>query len=73
MVIGAELVRDYLAPLAATPALRERVVHGTRVTAVARDGVLDLTVDRIVNPTGFRPDLDIFRGPVVARARRCGA
>ncbi len=35
---GAELVRAYLAPLAATPALRERVVYGTRVTAVARDG-----------------------------------
>ncbi|AEG43012.1 FAD-dependent oxidoreductase [Isoptericola variabilis] len=35
---GAELVRDYLAPLAATPALRDRVRYGTRVTAVARDG-----------------------------------
>lgn len=35
---GAELVRDYLAPLAATPALRERVVYRTWVTAVARDG-----------------------------------
>ncbi len=35
---GTELVRDYLAPLAATRALRHRVVYGTRVTAVARDG-----------------------------------
>ncbi|WP_407319593.1 FAD-dependent oxidoreductase [Isoptericola halotolerans] len=35
---GAELVRDYLTPLAATPALRDRIRYGTRVTAVARDG-----------------------------------
>ncbi|PRZ04132.1 pyridine nucleotide-disulfide oxidoreductase [Isoptericola sp. CG 20/1183] len=35
---GADLVRDYLAPLAATPALADRVRYGTRVTAVARQG-----------------------------------
>ncbi|MFP3714472.1 FAD-dependent oxidoreductase [Puerhibacterium sp. TATVAM-FAB25] len=35
---GAELVRDYLAPLAATPALAPRVRYGIRVVAVARDG-----------------------------------
>lgn len=35
---GAELVRDYLAPLAATPALAPRIRYGTRVAAVARDG-----------------------------------
>lgn len=35
---GGELVRDYLAPLAATPALRDRIRYGTRVTAVAREG-----------------------------------
>ncbi|WP_277207326.1 FAD-dependent oxidoreductase [Isoptericola croceus] len=35
---GSDLVRDYLAPLAATPALQHRVRYGTRVTAVARDG-----------------------------------
>ncbi|WP_159792917.1 FAD-dependent oxidoreductase [Puerhibacterium puerhi] len=35
---GAELVRDYLAPLAATAALAPRIRYGTRVVAVARDG-----------------------------------
>ncbi|GAA1978639.1 FAD-dependent oxidoreductase [Isoptericola halotolerans] len=35
---GADLVRDYLVPLSAAPALRERVRYGTRVSAVARDG-----------------------------------
>jgi hypothetical protein len=35
---GAELVRDYLAPLAATGALAPRVRYGTHVVAVARDG-----------------------------------
>lgn len=35
---GQDLVRDYLAPLAATPALADRVRYGTRVTAVAREG-----------------------------------
>jgi thioredoxin reductase len=35
---GAELVRDYLAPLAATAALAARVRYGTRVVAIARDG-----------------------------------
>jgi hypothetical protein len=35
---GAELVRDYLAPLAATGALAPRVRYGTRVVAVTRDG-----------------------------------
>ncbi|WP_431268000.1 FAD-dependent oxidoreductase [Dankookia sp. P2] len=33
---GAKLVRDYLAPLAATPALRGRIRTGTRVVGVAR-------------------------------------
>jgi thioredoxin reductase len=35
---GAELVGDYLAPLARTPELSGRVRYGTRVTAVGRDG-----------------------------------
>lgn len=35
---GADLVRDYLAPLAATPAIATRLRTGTRVLAVARDG-----------------------------------
>jgi thioredoxin reductase len=35
---GAELVEDYLAPLAATPPLRDRIRYATCVTAVARDG-----------------------------------
>lgn len=35
---GAELVRDYLAPLAAVPALASRLRTGTRVLAVTRDG-----------------------------------
>ncbi|WP_129337687.1 FAD-dependent oxidoreductase [Cellulomonas endophytica] len=35
---GDELVRDYLAPLAATDALASRLRTGTRVVAVARDG-----------------------------------
>ena len=33
---GAELVRDYLVPLAAIPALRERISLGARVIGVAR-------------------------------------
>lgn len=36
---GAELVEDYLAPLAARPELAGRVRTGTRVLAVTRDGV----------------------------------
>jgi thioredoxin reductase len=35
---GAQLVNDYLAPLAQTPELRRRVRYGTRVTAIGRDG-----------------------------------
>ncbi|WP_166844562.1 FAD-dependent oxidoreductase [Isoptericola sp. BMS4] len=35
---GAQIVEQYLAPLAATPALAGRIRYGTRVTAVARDG-----------------------------------
>ncbi|PFG41735.1 cation diffusion facilitator CzcD-associated flavoprotein CzcO [Isoptericola jiangsuensis] len=35
---GAELVDDYLAPLAATPPIASRLRTGTRVLAVARDG-----------------------------------
>lgn len=35
---GAELVADYLAPLAATPQIASRLRTGTRVLAVARDG-----------------------------------
>lgn len=35
---GAELVTDYLAPLAATPQIASRLRTGTRVLAVARDG-----------------------------------
>jgi thioredoxin reductase len=33
---GAELIRDYLAPLADTPALRPRIRTGARVVAIAR-------------------------------------
>ncbi|MFI0366772.1 FAD-dependent oxidoreductase [Actinomadura sp. 1N219] len=36
---GAELVRDYLDPLARVPALAGRIRTGTRVVAVARQGV----------------------------------
>ncbi|MDX6738313.1 FAD-dependent oxidoreductase [Actinocorallia sp. A-T 12471] len=36
---GAELVRDYLAPLAAVPALAGRIRTGARVLAVTRQGV----------------------------------
>ncbi|HEX2312602.1 MAG TPA: FAD-dependent oxidoreductase [Thermomonospora sp.] len=36
---GAELVRDYLAPLAAVPALADRIRTRTRVIAITRDGV----------------------------------
>lgn len=36
---GAELVAQYLAPLAATPAIAARLRTGTRVVAVTRDGV----------------------------------
>lgn len=36
---GHELVRDYLAPLAAHPALAPRVVLGARVTAITRRGI----------------------------------
>ncbi|KAA1425163.1 FAD-dependent oxidoreductase [Mumia zhuanghuii] len=32
-----------------------------RVVGRSRDGVLDVTVDAIVNATGFRPDLDVIR------------
>ncbi|WP_171064462.1 FAD-dependent oxidoreductase [Actinomadura soli] len=39
---GAELVRDYLAPLAEVPALAGRIRTGTRVVAVTRHG-LDVT------------------------------
>ncbi|TDD83824.1 flavoprotein [Actinomadura darangshiensis] len=39
---GAELVRDYLAPLAKVPALAGRIRTGTRVVAVARQG-MDVT------------------------------
>lgn len=35
---GEELVRDYLEPLAATPALASRLRTGTRVVGVTRDG-----------------------------------
>jgi len=35
---GADLVRDYVAPLAATPELRDRIRYGSRVIAVGRDG-----------------------------------
>ncbi|OCG74750.1 FAD-dependent oxidoreductase [Microbacterium sediminis] len=36
---GAELVRDYLAPLAAHPAMAPHIVLGTRVTAITREGM----------------------------------
>lgn len=32
-----------------------------RITGRTRDEVLDVTVDQIVNATGFRPDLDVLR------------
>ncbi|GAA4723261.1 FAD-dependent oxidoreductase [Isoptericola chiayiensis] len=35
---GADLVGEYLEPLAATGLLRDRIRYGTRVTAVVRDG-----------------------------------
>lgn len=36
---GAQLVADYLGPLAATPELADRIRVGTRVTAVTRQGL----------------------------------
>ncbi|MEO3827020.1 FAD-dependent oxidoreductase [Actinomadura sp. B10D3] len=63
---GAELVRDYLAPLARVPALAGRIRTGTRVIAVARRGV-DVTrtvgrdqqplLVRTVGPDGAVTDL----------------
>ncbi|MFG2247939.1 FAD-dependent oxidoreductase [Spirillospora sp. NPDC048823] len=48
---GAELVRDYLAPLAKVPALAGRIRTGTRVVAVARQGVdVTRTVGREERP-----------------------
>ncbi|MEO3786269.1 FAD-dependent oxidoreductase [Actinocorallia sp. B10E7] len=48
---GAELVRDYLAPLAAVPALAGRISTGARVLAVSRLGVdATRTVDRDRHP-----------------------
>lgn len=40
---GAELVREYLAPLAALPAIASRLRPGTRVLAVSRRGLDKLT------------------------------
>ncbi|MFA1549759.1 FAD-dependent oxidoreductase [Actinomadura chokoriensis] len=63
---GAELVRDYLAPLARVPELAGRIRTGTRVIAVARRGV-DVTrtvgrdeqplLVRTVGPDGTVTDL----------------
>ncbi|MFG1858837.1 FAD-dependent oxidoreductase, partial [Actinomadura geliboluensis] len=48
---GAELVRDYLAPLAKVPALAGRIRTGTRVVAVTRHGVdVTRTVGREERP-----------------------
>ncbi|WP_235036477.1 FAD-dependent oxidoreductase [Actinomadura sp. K4S16] len=48
---GAELVRDYLAPLAAVPALADRIRTGTRVVAVTRQGAdVTRTVGREERP-----------------------
>ncbi|GAA4305341.1 hypothetical protein GCM10023178_12810 [Actinomadura luteofluorescens] len=48
---GAELVRDYLAPLARVPALAVRIRTGTRVAAVTRQGVdVTRTVGRDEQP-----------------------
>ncbi|MFE9101108.1 FAD-dependent oxidoreductase [Actinomadura geliboluensis] len=48
---GAELVRDYLAPLAKVPALAGRIRTGTRVVAVTRQGVdVTRTVGRAERP-----------------------
>ncbi|SNS60873.1 FAD-dependent oxidoreductase [Actinomadura mexicana] len=48
---GAELVRDYLAPLAEVPELAGRIRTGTQVTAVARSGVdVTRTVGRDEHP-----------------------
>ncbi|GAA4510644.1 FAD-dependent oxidoreductase [Actinoallomurus oryzae] len=48
---GAELVRDYLVPLAEVPELAGRIRTGTRVVAVARQGVdVTRTVGRDEHP-----------------------
>ncbi|TDB86704.1 FAD-dependent oxidoreductase [Actinomadura sp. 7K534] len=48
---GAELVRDYLVPLAGVPELAGRIHTGTRVVAVTRQGVdATRTVDRDEHP-----------------------
>ncbi|GIG64871.1 NAD(P)-binding domain-containing protein [Phytomonospora endophytica] len=36
---GAELIADYLAPLATHPAIAANLRHGAKVTAIARDGI----------------------------------
>src|SRR5882724_3606716 len=36
---GADLVENYLAPLAKLPALAGRIRHGARVVAIGRDGI----------------------------------
>ncbi|GAA2255543.1 FAD-dependent oxidoreductase [Actinomadura luteofluorescens] len=63
---GAELVRDYLVPLSQVPGIAGRIQTGTRVTAVARNGV-DVTrtvgrdelalLVRAVGPDGAVTDL----------------
>ncbi|MGP4021924.1 FAD-dependent oxidoreductase [Actinomadura sp. 3N407] len=48
---GAELVRDYLAPLAGTPELAGRIRTSTRATAITRSGVdATRTIDRDEHP-----------------------
>ncbi|MFF2495524.1 NAD(P)-binding domain-containing protein [Agromyces sp. NPDC058064] len=48
---GAELVDEYLVPLAALPEIAEHIVTGTTVTAVSRDGVdRTRTTDRAATP-----------------------
>ncbi len=49
---GGELIDDYLAPLAALPAIRSRLQTGSRVTAVTRQG-LDKTHVRDRDTTPF--------------------
>lgn len=58
---GAELVADYLAPLAATPELRPRIRTGSRVVAVSRDS-LDRTRGRNRETTPFLVRVEDERG-----------
>ncbi len=66
---GAELLRDYLVPLAGTPQLAGRIRTSTRVLAVTRDGVdTTRTVGRDEHPLLLRVREPDGRSPTSAPA-----